>query len=133
MAKKEVIGRCPVCAESLEVTQLSCPACNTKISGQFQMCKFCGLTSKQKYFAEVFIKNRGNIKEVEKELEISYPTVRGRLEELIRTLGYQVDSDIKTMSAEEHAKNRKLILDKLSQGEITAPEAIKLLRDAGSV
>jgi hypothetical protein len=130
--KREVIGRCPVCSEALEVTQLTCPACNTTISGRFKMCKFCSLTEEQKYFAEVFIKNRGNIREVEKELGISYPTVRGRLEALIRALGYPVDSEPGQASAEEYAGKRKQVLDRLSQGEITASEAVRLLRNLGS-
>ncbi|HHY12460.1 MAG TPA: DUF2089 domain-containing protein [Firmicutes bacterium] len=129
---REVIGRCPVCAEALEVTQLSCPVCNTRISGNFEMCRFCGLTAEQKHFAEVFIKNRGNIREVEKELGISYPTVRGRLEALIRALGYSVDSDAKEVSDEQYSKERKQILDKLSQGDIGASEAVRLLRSLGS-
>lgn len=129
---KEVIGRCPVCAEALEVTQLTCPACNTTISGTFEMCKFCSLSAEQKAFAEVFIKNRGNIREVEKELGISYPTVRGRLESLIRALGYSVDSDEKHITGEQYSKQRKLILDRLSQGEISASEAVRMLKNIGS-
>ncbi len=128
---KEVIGRCPVCAEALEVTELSCPACNTKISGNFQMCKFCGLPAEQKHFAEVFIKNRGNIREVEKELGISYPTVRSRLEALIKALGYSWELDPKTTSDEEHARQRQQILNKLSEGDISASEAVRLLKNIG--
>ena len=53
----EVIGICPVCSQPMEVTELECPVCHTKISGNFQLCKFCSLTPEQKGFAEVFIKN----------------------------------------------------------------------------
>lgn len=129
---REVIGRCPVCSEALEVTELTCPACNTRISGHFKMCKFCSLSAEHKYFAEVFIKNRGNIREVEKELGISYPTVRGRLEALIRALGYPVDSDTDHAGDKEYSEKRMQILDRLSQGEISASEAARLLRNLSS-
>lgn len=70
--KREVIGKCPVCNDELEVTKLHCNNCKTTIESRFDLCKFCKLNDEQKYFVEVFIKNRGNIKEIEKELNISY-------------------------------------------------------------
>jgi hypothetical protein len=121
MLKYELLGKCPVCDKEMTVTELSCKACNTVISGEFETCKFCKLSKQQKYFVEVFIKNRGNIKEIEKELDISYPTVRNKLEEVIGALGYKVE--------QKEAANRKEILDKLSKGEISKEEALKLLSD----
>ncbi len=120
-----MIGRCPVCNEALEVTELQCPSCRTRISGRFDLCKFCKLESDQREFAEVFIKNRGNIREVEKELGISYPTVRNRLEGLIKALGYPVSD----ASDDERGDQRKEIITKLSKGEITAQEAARRLRN----
>ncbi|NMB27761.1 MAG: DUF2089 domain-containing protein [Tissierellia bacterium] len=93
--KKEVLGKCPICGEELEVTRLSCNHCHTNIEGDFSLCKFCKLSYEQKNFAEVFIKNRGNIKEIEKELGISYPTVRNKLEDLILALEYKSISKTK--------------------------------------
>ncbi|MGB4326771.1 MAG: DUF2089 domain-containing protein [Bacillota bacterium] len=128
----EVIGICPVCSQPMEVTELECPVCHTKISGNFQLCKFCSLTPEQKGFAEVFIKNRGNIKEVERELGISYPTVRSRLESLIRALGYAVDEEEGTYADQEtYAEERKIILDRLDSGEISVQEATKMLKRLG--
>jgi hypothetical protein len=116
----------------MEVTELECPVCHTKISGNFQLCKFCSLTPEQKGFAEVFIKNRGNIKEVERELGISYPTVRSRLESLIRALGYAVDEEVGTYADQEtYAEERKIILDRLDSGEISVQEATKMLKRLG--
>lgn len=120
--KKDVIGKCPVCNEQLKVTELTCKKCDTKISGEFEMCKFCRLDKEKKYFAEVFIKNRGNIKEIEKELGISYPTVRKLLDEVISSLGYSTQS-----SPNEYEKSE--ILQKLSNGEITSEEALKMLNN----
>lgn len=119
--KKEVIGRCPVCNNELNVTKLHCDYCNTTIESKFSLCKFCKLNDEQKYFVEVFIKNRGNIKEIEKELGISYPTVRNKLENVIEALGYSPKYTPKI--------DRKEILAKLSTGEITAKEAVKLLKE----
>ena len=79
---REVLGKCPVCGSDTEITKISCNSCGTKIEGQFQLCKFCRLTAEQKTFLDAFIKCRGNIKEVEKELGISYPTVKNKLDDV---------------------------------------------------
>ncbi|QUL97962.1 MAG: DUF2089 domain-containing protein [Candidatus Fermentithermobacillus carboniphilus] len=128
----EVVGRCPVCGEALEVTDLQCPSCHTRISGSFDLCKFCKLPPEQRAFAEIFIKNRGNIREVERELGISYPTVRSRLEALIRALGYPVDEDDESSDDARLIRQRKEILDRLSRGEINATEAARLLKNLSS-
>ena len=120
--KHELLGKCPVCEQDLKVTELSCEDCRTVIQGEFEPCKFCKLTKQQKYFVEVFIKNRGNIKEIEKELAVSYPTVRNKLEEVIGALGYRVE-------VKENTVNRKEVLDKLSKGEISKEEALKMLSE----
>jgi hypothetical protein len=117
---KEVLGICPVCESKLKVKQLSCKKCGTVISGEFELCKFCQLQKEQKYFAEIFIKNRGNIKEIEKELGISYPTVRRLLDEVIEALGYKEE-------AKKDVVNQGEILDRLSRGDITSEQAFKLL------
>lgn len=119
--KREMLGECPVCQSELEVTRLSCNNCDTSIEGHFSVCKFSTLSSKQKIFLEAFIKNRGNIKEIEKDLGISYPTVRNKLEDLIQSLGY-------TSQPTEPIVNKKEILERLSREEISSEEAIKLLQ-----
>lgn len=119
--KKEVLGKCPVCGDELHVVKLSCNNCQTNIEGSFSLCKFCKLTDEQKSFVEIFIKSRGNIKEIEKEMGISYPTVRGKLENVIEALGY-------SPKYTEPEIDKKEILEKLSSGGITSDEAIKLLQ-----
>lgn len=118
--KSEVLGKCPICNDELYVSKLSCENCHTNIEGNFSLCKFCKLTVDQKSFVEIFIKNRGNIKEIEKEMGISYPTVRSKLENVIESLGYNPKHT-------EPEINKKEILERLSNGEITSDEAIKLL------
>lgn len=120
---KEVLGSCPVCGKSTEVTRISCKHCGTTIEGRFSICRFCKLSDEQKTFIEIFIKCRGNIKEVEKELGVSYPTVKNRLEEVAAALGFSVQLD------SDFASERKKILEKLNNGEITAEEAIEMLKE----
>ena len=117
---RNVIGECPICQGDLKVTKLQCNNCHTEISGEFQLSKFSYLSKDHLYFIEVFIKNKGNIKHIEKELGISYPTVKRNLDEVIVSLGYKV-------SQEERA-NKEEIFKKLELGEITASEAAKLMK-----
>lgn len=116
----QVIGECPVCKSDLKVTKLSCTHCSTEISGDFTLSKFNYLSKEHLYFIEVFIKNKGNIKQIEKELGISYPTVKKNLDEVIVSLGYQVN--------DEEKEKRSDILAKLEKGELSASEAAKLLK-----
>lgn len=78
---------CPVCADSLRVTQLGCPTCGTGLSGQFLSCEFCGLDEADRDVLRVFLASRGNMKELERHLGVSYPTARSRFDELLRRLG----------------------------------------------
>ncbi len=118
---KQVISRCPVCRHDLTVTRLSCDCCETVIENKFKLSKFDYLSDEELAFTEVFIRCRGNIKEVEKELGISYPTVRSKLDGVIRRLGFEQAPD-------ERALRREEILKALEQGEITAEQAIAQLK-----
>ena len=119
----EILGKCPVCGHDTEVTRISCNECDTHIEGHFKPCKFCILTPEQKLFIDVFIKCRGNIKEVEKELGISYPTVKNRLEDAASALGH------KTNPEGVNANKRKEVLDRLNDGEISVEEALGMLKE----
>ncbi|MHB0868437.1 MAG: DUF2089 family protein [Chloroflexota bacterium] len=118
-----VMGRCPVCEGEMEVVRLNCRSCGSSLEGRFALGRFQALSREQLQFAEQFIRNRGNIKDVERELGISYPTVRGRLDALIRALGYEVPEESRPAP-----DGRKEILAQLERGEVTSEEAIKLLR-----
>ena len=78
---------CPVCSEHLRVTRLGCDNCGTGISGDFEQCEFCALDSGDRDVLRVFLASRGNIKELERHLGVSYPTARARFDDLIRKLG----------------------------------------------
>lgn len=118
---KKVISRCPVCQSELTVARLKCDSCDTVIENSFQLSKFDYLSQEEMYFTETFIRCRGNIKEVEKALGISYPTVRSKLDAVIKKLGYDTQSDEQTVKKEE-------ILKALENGEITAEQAITRLK-----
>lgn len=120
---KDILGKCPVCGGDTEVTRISCYTCETTLEGHFKPCKFCRLTAEQKAFIDVFIKCRGNIKEVERELGVSYPTVKNKLEDAAAALGYK--SEPEPVSGNK----RKEILDKLNNGELSVEEALNLLKE----
>ena len=123
--KYKAPGKCPVCGDEILVSRLTCNICSTKLEGEFSTCKFCRLPAEQLKFIEVFIKCRGNIKDVEKELGISYPTVRNRLDAVVAALGYPVDN---RAESEEANKNYGEILNALERGEITPTEAARRLK-----
>ncbi|WP_010233100.1 DUF2089 domain-containing protein [Clostridium arbusti] len=127
--KYKAPGKCPVCGEKLSITKLSCPKCSTSIQGDFQPCEFCRLPEEDLDFIKVFIKCRGSIKDVEKELGISYPTVRGKLDVVIKALGLEIPAKdtVKDKDLKEAAKME--ILDQLSKGEITAKEATEKIKN----
>lgn len=121
---KAVLGRCPVCAELLKVTRLECEACGTRIEGDFSLGRFHSLSPEQLQFVETFVRVRGNIKDVERELGVSYPTARARLDAVIRALGFEVPT-------EDHGtERRKEILRELADGKIAADDAVRLLEES---
>ncbi len=127
--KYKAPGKCPVCGEKLTITKLGCPKCSTAIEGDFQPCEFCRLPEEELEFIKVFIRCRGNIKDVEKELGISYPTVRGKLDSVIRGLGFEIITKESQKDSEEKAAAKNEILDQLSKGEITPKEATEKLKN----
>lgn len=126
----EVPGHCPVCSSELHVTHLACDTCGTGISGRFALDRFARLSNEQLYFVESFVKNRGIIKDVEVELGISYPTVRARLDEAIRALGFQTSGD-DGLRPSQTREERRQILEELRGKTISADEAAARLAAIG--
>jgi hypothetical protein len=116
----KLISDCPVCNSKLKATKLNCATCGTVIESDFEFSKFELFNKEQMNFIEVFLKCRGSIKEVEKELGVSYPTVRSKLDDIIRTMGYEIK--------DEKNKDMKEIIDKLEKGEIDPDEALKKIK-----
>lgn len=125
----DVIGRCPFCGDELQVTRIACPSCHSAIEGTFTLGRFQRLSPEQLSFLEVFIKNRGVIRNVEADLGKSYPTIRNMLDDVIRNLGFEVadDGEVGGESNDE-AERRRQILDRLARGEISADDAVKQLK-----
>ena len=152
MAK--TLTRCPVCEAALQVSELTCGHCRTRIAGQFEPCRFCSLPTEHLAFLETFLRCEGNLSRVEKELGLSYPTVRNRFTAMLGALGY---GDAPTPPVERKVENgfafayttgtpaapptppapaspeavarRLAILDALGRGEMDAVEAATALRD----
>jgi len=119
-----VIGRCPVCAQTLEVTRLHCRQCDTAMEGHFNLGRFYELSPEQLSFVETFVRCQGRLNRVQDELGLSYPTVRSRLYGVIRALGYEVEEESVSVPAE----TRQAVLAALAAGEISAEEAARRLR-----
>lgn len=115
-----IISKCPVCSATLRVSKLKCNNCGTVIENEFELSKFDYLSSEQLSFVEVFLKCRGNIKDVEKELGISYPTVRAKLDDVVSALGYTV--------VKKPSVSSKDIVDMLEKGEITPEQALDMIK-----
>jgi len=108
----------------MTVTRVYCRHCDTAVEGRFALGKFHYLTPEQLQFAEIFIRCEGKITRVEEDMGLSYPTVRARLHDLIRALGYEVGPEPAGVSPEE----RQGILAELAQGKISAEDALELLQ-----
>lgn len=145
----DVISTCPVCSSELAVTRLHCRACGTTLEGEFSVGRFGRLTREQLALLESFLRSRGNLRDMERELSISYPTVRSRVEALVRALGFgpRADSDEAADDAAaaaaaaatagagaanpDVAAARQAILERLGRHEMTADEAAAAIRSLG--
>ncbi len=127
VAKYPVISECPVCHNDLIVTGLKCTHCETKLNGEFTLSKFNYLDTEKLYFIEVFVKNRGNIKMIEKEMGLSYPTIKKMLDEVVEQLGYSNSQTVEVEKEEYKGPSRKEILEQIDNGKLSVEEAAKLL------
>ena len=118
---------CPACASDLVVTRLQCPACGTEVSGTFALARLASLREPHASLIELFLRVRGNMKEMERVLGLSYPTVRARLEDALAAADLGRDSHAAAGVA-ELAAERAAILDELERGEISGSEAAARLR-----
>ncbi len=84
---------CPVCSQSLIALRLGCPGCGTEVSGHFDTCRYCRLDAQDQQILEVFLRSRGNLRDVQAHLGVSYPTARARLGEMLDKLGLAAPPD----------------------------------------
>jgi len=133
--QREVISDCPVCDSRLTVTRLHCSTCGTTIEGEFSVGRFSRLNRDQYALLESFLRSRGNLRELERELGVSYPTVRNRVEALLRALdlGEGTPIPVEPRFAEETGptvdpETRRQILERLARHELSAEQAAAALR-----
>lgn len=142
----DVISTCPVCSGELAVTRLHCRSCGTTLEGEFSVGRFGRLTKEQLVLLESFLRSRGNLRDMERELGISYPTVRSRVEALVRALGFgprdgdEAGADEPTTTGSgatggagtaANAATRQEILERLARKEMSAEEAGAAIRAIG--
>ena len=120
--EKKIIQECPLCQTVLKVRVLQCPSCHTKIEGNFDPpnSKIFSLSKRDIDFIELFVRVRGNIKEMEKALGVSYPTVRSMIDGVIERMGYPVKEPF-------NKKHHMEIIEQLEQGKISAEKAAELI------
>lgn len=123
---KPSLNKCPVCGEDLIVSRYHCEACDTAIEGRFENSAFPGLTAEQIEFVKTFVRCEGRINRIEQEQRWgSYPTIRNRLREVIRAMGYEPG---KEESVEVPDDMRRSVLEDLDTGKISAQDAMRRLR-----
>lgn len=126
-----MLNKCPICGGELAVTRLYCPQCDTTIEGHFSPGRnvFANLSPEQMQFVLTFIRCEGRLNRMEEELNLSYPTLRNRLNDVIRGLGFEPGKEeIQPQTIRLSAEDRLRILDDLSQGKISSEDAQQQLR-----
>lgn len=114
---------CPVCGDQLAVTRLGCGSCGTELAGIFRQCEFCALGDAEIDLLRVFLSSRGNLREVERFLGVSYPTARLRYADLLRKLGLTGEAEpAETLTREQ-------VLAEVASGALTPDEAARLIAD----
>lgn len=147
---RKILESCPTCGGELAVTELTCTVCETVVRSRYAPCPFCRLAAEDQAFLLLFVRHRGNVKDMERELGVSYWTIRGRLNEIIGLMGMEAAEDAagddepgeqpagrpespgrresSRRRPEAAAPARQAILERLRRGEITADEAARELR-----
>jgi hypothetical protein len=113
-------SNCPVCSSRLVLTRLSCPSCETELSGAFTQCEFCVLSDEDRDVLRVFLASRGNMKELERHLGVSYPTARARFDTLLAKLGIE-------RGPVAPVADRVQLMEQVARGEIDVDEALRRL------
>ena len=110
-------GHCPTCSADLITLRLGCPDCGTEVSGAFDACRYCRLSEDDLATLEVFLRSRGNMRDVQTHLGVSYPTARQRFAQLLARLGL----------AESGAPSDAEVLADLAAGRIDVQQAERML------
>lgn len=116
---------CPVCADRLHITRLSCDGCGTELTGDFPPSEFAALAPDEVDLLRVFLRSRGNMKELERHLGVSYPTARARFDAVLHRLGLSPSPP----PADRTPDPAKLeVLQRLAKGEVDVDAAVTELK-----
>jgi hypothetical protein len=118
--------KCPACSGELEITQMKCSRCGTELSGRYAVGRLVNLSEPYASVLELFLRLRGNVKAMERQLGLSYPTIRARLEEAFDAAGLVRGAQVG--GPETQKQQQTAILRQLQEGVIPASEAIEKLR-----
>jgi hypothetical protein len=133
---RTLLLKCPSCNGDLAANRLKCHSCDITIEGDFSLPALLRLNRSQLDFVEVFLKNRGIIREVERELGVSYPTVRARLDEVIEAIGANLNSPPppdEDRGEDSITRGRRALLEELRRGKISPEDALRALNASGRI
>ena len=132
----KLFEKCPACGGPVVIQEIKCAHCNLTMQGEFSPGPFSSLSEDQFNFVHAFLKARGNLSELEKVLGISYPTIRNKLDEINSALdrthaaGVPVPNASPEPALDEAAGGqRQAILNQVSAGQLSAVDAIQLLKN----
>ncbi|MBC7194892.1 MAG: DUF2089 domain-containing protein [Caldisericia bacterium] len=125
---KRLPSKCPSCGAVLKITELTCEKCKTVVRGDFPLNRFLTLSREEEDFLLIFLISRGNLKEVQERLNISYPTAKSRLEEVLKSLGLSEEVKKEEKKLEKIEKIEEIV-KKLESGEISGEEVLKILEE----
>jgi hypothetical protein len=114
---------CPICHASLSIARLHCNSCGSSLEGDFQLGGLAGLSPEQLAFVETFVRCEGKLNRMEKEIGLSYPTLRNRLQEIIRLMGFEPGA-----ADGSEDEDRRRVLEDVAAGRISAQEAVNHLK-----
>ncbi|MGD0806321.1 MAG: DUF2089 domain-containing protein [Anaerolineales bacterium] len=114
---------CPICHSTLSIARLHCNSCGSSLEGDFQLGGWAGLSPEQLGFIETFVRCEGKLNRMGKEVGLSYPTLRNRLQEIIRLMGYEPGAQ------EDADEDRRHVLEEVAAGRMSAQEAVQHLKN----
>lgn len=123
---KTLPTQCPICSGDIHVTRFYCPECDSTVEGHFEIGRFLRLSPEQLQFVEVFVRCEGKLNRMEEEIKMSYPTLRSRLLEVIRALGYEPGREEVPVKISD--EERKRVLEELEHGRISMEDAMRVLQ-----
>ncbi len=138
---RKILEACPSCGGPLAITEVRCLQCDTEVRSHYQPCPFCRLSPEQMNFILLFVQGRGNLSEMEKTLGISYPTIRGKLEEIIRIVTAEppvaTASPVAAPAAAQPQPSsspptdrRREILTQIAAGKLSVADGLAALKEA---